>query len=110
MGVVQIRANPQRAATVYGFDTVFDHIVKRLLHLIAIELKQWQIRTQLLFKSYLAVLKLRREKANRFFDDCVHIFWSELWPRWTDCFQELRDDRVESVDFGTSDINRLFKL
>jgi hypothetical protein len=49
-----------------------------LLHLIAIELKQWQIRAQLLFNDYLAVLKLRREKANRFFDNCVYIFRPQL--------------------------------
>ena len=35
---------------------VFDHVVKSLLHLIAIELKQWQIRAQLLFNDYVAVL------------------------------------------------------
>ena len=74
----QIGPNAQRAVAVHGFDTVFDHVVKRLLHLIAIELKQWQIRAQLLFNDYLAVLNLRREKANRFFDNCVYIFRPQL--------------------------------
>ena len=78
MRIGQIGPNAQRAVAVHGFDTVFDHVVKRLLHLIAIELKQWQIRAQLLFNDYLAVLKLRREKANRFFDNCVYIFRPQL--------------------------------
>ena len=52
----------RHVVAMHCFDTVFDHVVKRLLHLIAIELKQWQIRAQLLFNDYLAILKLRREK------------------------------------------------
>src|SRR6516164_3340065 len=78
MRISQIGPNAQHAVAVHGFDAVFDHVVKGLLHLIAIKLKQWQIRAQLLFDDYLAVLELRREEANRFFDNCVYIFRPEL--------------------------------
>src|SRR5207247_1996586 len=97
MCIGQIGPNAQRAVAVHGFDTVLDHVVKRLLHLIAIELKQWQIRAQLLFNDYLAVLKLRREKANRFFDSWVYIFRPQLRTWRPDGFQALRNGGVAAA-------------
>ena len=110
MRIVQIGANAQSAMALHGFEAVFDHIVKRLFHLITIELKQWQIRAQFLFDHNFAVLKFGGEKANRFLDNRVYIFRSQLRTRWPDGFQELRDDGIQPVDLGTGDIDRLFKL
>ena len=69
MRIVQVGADPQRAAAFHRFEAVFDHVVKRLLHLVAIELKQRQIRAQFLFDHNFAVLNFGREKANRFLDN-----------------------------------------
>src|SRR5206468_9990322 len=85
MRIGQIGSNAQRAVAVHGFDTVLDHVVKRLLHLIAIELKQWQVRAQLLFYDYLAVMKLRREKVYCLFHNCVYIFRPPLRTSRPDC-------------------------
>ena len=39
MRIIEVGPNAQPPVAVHGFETVFDHVVKRLLHLIAIELK-----------------------------------------------------------------------
>ena len=110
MRIVQVGANAQHAVAMHGFEAVLDHVVKRLLYLIAIELKHRQIRSQLLFNHDFSVLKLGRQKANCFLDNCVQIFRSQLWPGRPDGLQELRDDGIQPVDFGTGDLDRLLKL
>ena len=71
MGIVHIGADAQRAMALHGFDTIFDHVVKRLLHLITIKLKQRQIRAQFLFHNNIAVLNFGREETHCLLDDCV---------------------------------------
>ena len=39
MRIVHVGANAQRTVAMHGFEAVLDHVVKRLLHLIAIHLK-----------------------------------------------------------------------
>ena len=63
-----------------------------------------------MFDDDFAVLKLGCEKANCFLEDCIHIFGSQLWPRRPNGFQELRDDGIQPVDFGTGDLDRMFKF
>ena len=37
MGVVCVGANAQITAALHGFEAVLDHVIKSLLHLVAIE-------------------------------------------------------------------------
>ena len=110
MRIVQIGVDAQGAVALHGFETVFDHVVKRLLHLIAIQLKQRQVRAQFLLHHDAAVLNLRGKEAHRFLDNRVHILRAKLRPRWPDGSQELRDDRIQAVDLRTGDIDRLLQL
>ena len=48
MGGVHVGPDAQNAAALHRFEAVLDHVVKDLLHLVAIELEQRQIGTQFL--------------------------------------------------------------
>ena len=105
---VRMRKN---AAALHRFEAVLDHVVKSLLHLIAIQLDQRQIGTQFLLDHDVAVLDLRREKTHRFFDDRVHIFRMKLRLRRPDRAREigvtiessrLISDRAMSIDSCSS--------
>ena len=74
--------------------------------MVAIELKQWQIGTQLLLDHDVAIFDLRRKETHRFIDNRIHAFRFELRPRRPDCTQKLRNDGVEAIDFGTCDVDR----
>ena len=74
MRIVHVGANAQRAVAMHGFEAVLDHVVKRLLHLIAIHLKHRQVRAQFLFNHDFPVLQLGRKKPHCLLDDCVQIF------------------------------------
>src|SRR5207248_3010686 len=47
--IVPVGANAQGAMTFHGFEAVFNHIIKRLLHLPTIQSKQRQVGAQFLF-------------------------------------------------------------
>ena len=110
MRIVPIGANPQNAARLHRFEAIFDQVVKRLLHLVAVELEQRQIRTQLLLDHDVAVFDFGREKAHRFFDNRVHIFRMQLWSRRPNRAEKLTNDGIEPVYFGARDFHRFLKL
>src|SRR5207302_10884025 len=63
MRIVLVGADPQNSSSLHRFETVLDHIVKSLLHLVAIELEQRKIGAQLLFDDDVAVFDFRREES-----------------------------------------------
>ena len=71
MCVVQVGVDAQSAMALHSFETVFDNVVKRLLHLITIKLKQRQVRAQFLFDHNVTVLNFRHEKAHSLLDNRV---------------------------------------
>ena len=81
-----------------------------MLHLIAIDLKQRQVRPQSLLDDDIAILNFRREKTHRFLDNCVHVLRVELRFGRPDSAQKLCDDRIEPVDFGPGNVDRFLKL
>ena len=110
MCIVQIGANAQGAMTFHGFEAVFNHIIKRLLHLPTIQSKQRQVSAQFLFDDHVAVLNFGSEKAHRFLNDRVHIFRMEPRLRRPDRTQKLGDNGIKAADFGTGNIDRLLKF
>src|SRR5207253_957287 len=76
--IVQIGANAQSPMALHCFETVFNHVVKRLFHLITIKLEQRQVRAQFLFDNDVAVLNFGHEKAHCLLDDRVDILRTKL--------------------------------
>src|SRR5947207_3319217 len=104
MRFIHVRPNPQNAAPFHRFETVFDDVIKRLLHLAAIKLEQWQIGAQFRLHHDVARFDLGREKAHRFLYDGVNIFGLKLRTRRPDRAQELGNDGIESIDLASTNL------
>ena len=107
---VHIGADPQNSAAFHRFETVFDDVVERLLHLAAIKLEQWQIGAQFRLHHDVARFDLGREKAHRFLYDGVNIFGLKLRTRRPDRAQELGNDGIESIDFASTNLDRMLQF
>ena len=79
MGVVTIGVDAQHAPAFHCFEAVLNHVIERLLHLVAVELEQRQIGTKFLFDDELAVLNLGSEKTDGFVDNRIHVLRLQLW-------------------------------
>ena len=62
---VHVGPDAQNAAALHRFEAVLDHVVKNLLHLVAIELKQRKIGTQFLLDDDVAILDSPARKSER---------------------------------------------
>ena len=105
MRIVHVGADAQNPAAFHGFETVLDHVVKRLLHLVAIDLDKRQVRAQFLFNNNVPLLNLRSKEAHSFLDNDVDIFGTQLRARWPNGAQKLGNDGIKPRDLGTRDIN-----
>src|SRR5207245_3710285 len=99
MRIVHVGANAQNAAAFHGFDTVLDHIVKSLLHLVAIELDQRQVRAQFLFDNNFPILNFRAKEAHSFPDNSVNILRTQLSGGWSYDARNLGPDVIISYYF-----------
>ena len=108
--VIHIRADAKNPAALHRLEGVLDHVVKRLLELVAIRLDQRQLFPQLLLHEDVPVLDLRLQKRHRLRHQRIHILQLLFQMRGPDRTEELLHDRVQPRDFIQRHIQRLLQL
>ncbi len=57
----------------HRLESVLDDVVKRLFHLISIDLYSWQSGSQIGFEQDIAILDFPSQEGHRFFDDFIQV-------------------------------------
>src|SRR5438874_3376300 len=110
MRFIPVSSNAQDAAPFHRFEAVFDNVVKRLLHLVAIELEQWQIGVQFRFHDNVARFDFGGEETHRFLHNAIDIFRPKLWTGGPDGPEELTDDGIQPVNFTAADVDGVLEF
>ena len=104
---VRMRRMPPR---LHRLERVLDHVVERLLELVAIHFQQRQVVPQLLLDEDVAVVDLRLEKGDRLLHEHIDILQPRLEPRRADRAEELLHDRIQPRDLLARDFERLLQV
>gem|GEM_PF-904936 len=98
VAVVHVGANPKNAPGFHRLEGVLDHVVDRLLDLVAVHFQQRKIRAQFLLHDRVPVRDFRFEERHRFAHQPIDVLRARLQRRRADRPQKLVDDRIESRD------------
>ena len=90
----------KNTAGLHGLKRVLDHIIKGLLHLVAIDLQSRQSRVEIQLDDDVTIADFRSQEGDGFLENLVQIMSFKLRSRGTYRSQELVDDRVEPLDFA----------
>ncbi len=79
-------------AALHGLKRVFDHVIKRLLHLVAIDLDRRQRWIEVQLNDDVPNPDFWSQKCYGFLENLIQVVGLELCSRGTDCSQEMLDN------------------